>query len=216
MRCRGAGGAWGAQVMRDRKLLKSVLSDLALLHSAPPSHDASPLPCQAPSACLTSQIGNHCKPAQRAECPAALECGIFSVLAVLGDRRWGTHAGRSAGGLRQAAECRGSCAGMSVRLVLVLGVRQLMDQLLTARGITPTFAAGYRISDSNVMLAAAEATGAARVQVEAALSKVPLMPPSPSRFSPLPAQCANKDVRPTGCLPPAAYISCGTLCAWLL
>ena len=76
-------------------------------------------------------------------------------------------------------------AGMSVRLVLVLGVRQLMDQLLMARGITPTFVAGYRISDSDVMVAAAEATGAARVQVEAALSRVPL-PPPPSPLLPLP------------------------------
>lgn len=74
---------------------------------------------------------------------------------------------------------------MSVRLVLVLGVRQLMDSLLTRRGIQPTFAAGYRISDNDVMLAAAEATGAARVQVEAALSKV----------------CHLSNPRPSPCLP---------------
>lgn len=78
-------------------------------------------------------------------------------------------------------------AGMSVRLVLVLGVRQLMDELLMARGITPTFVAGYRISDNDVMVAAAEATGAARVQVEAALSRVPPAPPPPPSRAPLPA-----------------------------
>jgi acetylglutamate kinase len=62
--------------------------------------------------------------------------------------------------------------GLSMRLVLVLGVRKQMDQLLSARGIVPCFAAGFRVSDGDVMTAAAEATGAARTKVEAALSKV--------------------------------------------
>lgn len=60
---------------------------------------------------------------------------------------------------------------LSMRLVLVLGVRKQMDQLLSARGIVPCFAAGFRVSDGDVMTAAAEATGAARTKVEAALSK---------------------------------------------
>ncbi len=61
---------------------------------------------------------------------------------------------------------------MNVRLVLVLGVRHQMDQLLEARGVAPHYVDGYRVTDMEVMTAAAEATGAARVEVEAALSKV--------------------------------------------
>lgn len=60
---------------------------------------------------------------------------------------------------------------LSMHLVLVLGVRKQMDQLLLDRGIVPRFAAGFRVSDGDVMTAAAEATGAARTEVEAALSK---------------------------------------------
>lgn len=63
---------------------------------------------------------------------------------------------------------------MNVRLVLVLGVRRQMDGLLAARGIAPQYVGGYRVTDMEVMTAAAEATGAARVEVEAALSKVSL------------------------------------------
>ena len=64
------------------------------------------------------------------------------------------------------------CADMNVRLVLVLGVRLQMDGLLAARGVVPQYVDGYRVTDMEVMTAAAEATGAARVEVEAALSKV--------------------------------------------
>lgn len=64
------------------------------------------------------------------------------------------------------------CADMNVRLVLVLGVRLQMDGLLAARGVAPQYVDGYRVTDMQVMTAAAEATGAARVEVEAALSKV--------------------------------------------
>lgn len=60
---------------------------------------------------------------------------------------------------------------MNVRLVLVLGVRHQMDKLLAARGLEPHYVDGYRVTDMDVMTAAAEATGAARVEVEAALSK---------------------------------------------
>lgn len=59
-----------------------------------------------------------------------------------------------------------------MRLVLVLGVRKQMDRLLLDRGILPRFAGGFRVSDGDVLTAAAEATGAARTEVEAALSKV--------------------------------------------
>ena len=64
------------------------------------------------------------------------------------------------------------CADMNVRLVLVLGVRLQMDGLLAARGVARQYVDGYRVTDMEVMTAAAEATGAARVEVEAALSKV--------------------------------------------
>ena len=69
---------------------------------------------------------------------------------------------------------------MNVRLVLVLGVRLQMDGLLAARGVAPQYVGGYRVTDMEVMTAAAEATGAARVEVEAALSKVGLLHPAAS------------------------------------
>jgi hypothetical protein len=73
-----------------------------------------------------------------------------------------------------------ACADMNVRLVLVLGVRLQMDGLLAARGVAPQYVDGYRVTDMEVMTAAAEATGAARVEVEAALSKVGLLHPAAS------------------------------------
>ncbi len=63
----------------------------------------------------------------------------------------------------------------SARTVVRAGQRRLVDEidhLLEARGVAPHYVDGYRVTDMEVMTAAAEATGAARVEVEAALSKV--------------------------------------------
>lgn len=71
------------------------------------------------------------------------------------------------------------CAGLGVRLILVLGLKQQIDSLIRGAGSEPRYEGGYRITDEIAMVAAAEAIGAARAEVEARLSKVcsPLPPP---------------------------------------
>ena len=59
-----------------------------------------------------------------------------------------------------------------MRLVLVIGVKQQIDELIRRAGSQPCFIGGYRVTDPAAMTAAAEATGAARAEVEARLSKV--------------------------------------------
>ena len=59
-----------------------------------------------------------------------------------------------------------------MRLVLVIGVKQQIDELIRRAGSEPHFVGGYRVTDAAAMTAAAEATGAARAEVEARLSKV--------------------------------------------
>lgn len=50
------GGHCATQVMMDKKLLKSVLSDLALLHSAPPPFAALHMPH---ATCITAKVDQH-------------------------------------------------------------------------------------------------------------------------------------------------------------
>ena len=64
------------------------------------------------------------------------------------------------------------CAGLGVRVVLVLGARQQIDDLLHKQGESPQYAAGYRVTDSVAMQTAVQAAGAGRMAVEAQLSKV--------------------------------------------
>ena len=59
-----------------------------------------------------------------------------------------------------------------MRVVLVIGARQQIDQLLEKQGEAPQYAAGYRITDSAAMQTAVQAAGASRMAVEAQLSKV--------------------------------------------
>ena len=68
----------------------------------------------------------------------------------------------------------GVCAGLGVRVVLVLGARQQIDELLQKQGEAPQYAAGYRVTDSVAMQTAVQAAGASRMAVEAQLSKVHL------------------------------------------
>ena len=63
-------------------------------------------------------------------------------------------------------------AVLGTRLVIVLGVQQLVDTELQRQGVEPRYVRGYRITDAAAMQAAKEAAGAARLEVEAYLSKV--------------------------------------------
>ena len=63
-------------------------------------------------------------------------------------------------------------AGLGVKLVIVLGVQPQIDALLEERGHEPKYMGGYRITDEHAMLAAMQAAGSARMEVEAQLSKV--------------------------------------------
>ena len=71
-------------------------------------------------------------------------------------------------------------AGLGVKLVIVLGVQPQIDALLEDRGHTSQHVGGYRITDEQAMLAAMQAAGAARMEVEAQLSKVRTAPTMPA------------------------------------
>lgn len=64
-------------------------------------------------------------------------------------------------------------------MVLVLGTRPNIDARVRQSGAEPCYAAGQRVTDAATMHAAMQAAGAARMQVEARLSKVPPTPPFP-------------------------------------
>lgn len=65
-----------------------------------------------------------------------------------------------------------------MRIVLVIGARQQIDELLEKQGEAPQYAAGYRVTDSVAMQTAVQASGASRMAVEAQLSKVTNLRPS--------------------------------------
>lgn len=56
--------------------------------------------------------------------------------------------------------------------MLVVGATTQIDQYLNLRGFEPNYVGGYRVTDGPAMLAAMEAAGTSRVEVEAELSKV--------------------------------------------
>ena len=60
-------------------------------------------------------------------------------------------------------------AGLGVRIVLVIGARQQIDELLEKQGEAPQYAAGYRVTDSVAMQTAVQAAGSSRMAVEARL-----------------------------------------------
>lgn len=61
-----------------------------------------------------------------------------------------------------------------MRVVIVLGARQQIDDLLTKQGEAPQYAAGYRVTDAAAMQTAVQAAGASRMAVEAQLSRASL------------------------------------------
>ena len=94
--------------------------------------------------------------------------------------------------------------GLGVRLVVALGTGPQVDARLASRGAPSRFVGGYRVTDADALDAAVDAAGAARVVVEAAMSKVCVCerrerefvfsfhtlthppPPPPRRLSPSP------------------------------
>ena len=80
----------------------------------------------------------------------------------------------------QVATCH---AGLGVRVVLVIGARQQIDELLTKQGESPQYTAGYRVTDAVAMQTVVQACGASRMVVEAQLSKV-LTPLSVTQANP--------------------------------
>lgn len=63
--------------------------------------------------------------------------------------------------------------GLGVKMVLVVGARMQINEAIRAKGKEPMYAGGYRVTDDVAMRAAVAAAGAARMEVEARLSKGP-------------------------------------------
>ena len=63
--------------------------------------------------------------------------------------------------------------GLGVRLVVVIGARMQINKAIRAKGSEPRYVKGYRVTDDVAMKAAVAAAGAARMLVEARLSKAP-------------------------------------------
>ena len=81
-------------------------------------------------------------------------------------------------------------AGLGVRVVIVIGARQQIDDLLAKQGEAPQYAAGYRVTDAAAMQTAIQAAGASRMAVEAQLSRVCCLHPSCPK-SALPHSCRH-------------------------
>ena len=78
----------------------------------------------------------------------------------------------SASLLHPKAHSNGCVAGLGVRLVLVVGCRQQVNELLEEQGVHAQHACGYRVTDAVAMQAVVQAAGSSRMEVEARLSKV--------------------------------------------
>lgn len=63
--------------------------------------------------------------------------------------------------------------GLGVHLVVVVGARMQINEAIRAKGSEPQYSKGYRVTDDVAMKAAVSAAGAARMMVEARLSKAP-------------------------------------------
>ncbi|KAK9810524.1 hypothetical protein WJX72_012135 [[Myrmecia] bisecta] len=63
--------------------------------------------------------------------------------------------------------------GLGVQLVVVLGARPQINEALREQGAEPRYELGSRVTDALAMQAAMQAAGAARMEVEARLSKGP-------------------------------------------
>lgn len=76
---------------------------------------------------------------------------------------------------------RGRGAGIAafgVRLVLVMGVKEQVDERLRKMGRGPHYVKGYRVTDEQALQVAVQEAAFLRLQVESALSKVCPSPPS--------------------------------------
>ena len=63
-------------------------------------------------------------------------------------------------------------AGLSVRVVVVVGAQTQIDGMLRERGVQPKYISGYRITDRSTHKVAMEAAGDVRTTCEQLLSKV--------------------------------------------
>ncbi|BDA40699.1 Amino-acid acetyltransferase [Coccomyxa sp. Obi] len=66
--------------------------------------------------------------------------------------------------------------GLGIRLVIVVGHQQQIDERLRQQGLEPRFVGGYRVTDAAALKAAAEASGLSRMEVEAHLSRALSVP----------------------------------------
>jgi amino-acid N-acetyltransferase len=63
-------------------------------------------------------------------------------------------------------------AGLGIRLVLVLGAQQQINDALESQGTSALFVGGYRVTTAAALEAAVEAAGRSRTAVERMLSRV--------------------------------------------
>ncbi|KAK9916644.1 hypothetical protein WJX75_005288 [Coccomyxa subellipsoidea] len=66
--------------------------------------------------------------------------------------------------------------GLGIRLVIVVGHQQQIDERLRQQGLQPRFVGGYRVTDPPALRAAAEAAGLSRMEVESHLSRALSVP----------------------------------------
>ncbi len=141
-----------AQVTNDRPVMQHIMSDIAMLHGeAPasfcPGRRCSYLPAEHSAERRRASIQSRCGLHTTAESGKQASCC-----------QWG----------------RGACAGLGVRLVVVVGAQETIDAMLKERSLKPTFVGGYRITDKDTLKIAVEAAGQVRTMCEQFLSKVRL------------------------------------------
>ena len=157
-KCTALADKDAVQVLIQKHLLHSFLKDASLLHGA----------------CTWRRVPSQDSYISHKLADVSVEHAIFALPA------WWS----STSGLACAYPFPGGCkmirhtcmhAGLGVKLVIVLGVQPQIDALLKERGHKPQHMGGYRITDEHAMLAAMQAAGSARMEVEAQLSKVCLV-----------------------------------------